>query len=249
MVEPLLKQGLEPLQRLLQLQRADASTEDTLAGRNGTIERTLAQIETLKTQRVNAETNYFAEIAQQLETSAIRRAELTRRLLEAQDVLLRTTVSAPVDGIVTNLRHHTVGAVVLPGEALLQLVPSQESLVVEARIRPIDIDDVGPDQSARVRLLAYNYRNVEPLIARIETVSADLVVDQRSGDGYYLVRLEILPDSTRPASAVAKPGARQSIHLAAGMPVEVMIATRPNSIIRYMLAPITDVFRRSLRES
>jgi HlyD family secretion protein len=73
--------------------------------------------------------------------------------------------------------------VVLPGEALLQLVPSQESLVVEARIRPIDIDDVGPDQSARVRLLAYNYRNVEPLIARIETVSADLVVDQRSGDG------------------------------------------------------------------
>jgi hypothetical protein len=101
-----------------------------------------------------------------------------------------------------------------------------------------------------VRLLAYNQRGSAPISAKVETVSPDLVVDQRSGEKYYLARLEINQEPALPEKlAKGREEFKHAPRLIAGMPVEVMIATESNSIIRYLLAPIADMFRRSLRES
>jgi HlyD family type I secretion membrane fusion protein len=246
MVEGLYKQGLMPLPRLLQLQRDDAAIDETTLGRAGTIARSKAQIGFLKTQMQNIETKYYSRVGADLEDTAAKQIEITRKLQEAEDVLRRTIIFAPIDGIVTQMRHHTIGAVLQPGEPLLYVVPSREFLIVEARIRPVDVDAVTAKQDAQVRLLAYNQRSMTPLRARVETVSADLVRDQRSGEGYYLARLEMLPDGGgNPRSGQVN----GSVQLTAGMPVEVMIATQQKSIIGYVLAPIADVFRRSLRET
>jgi HlyD family secretion protein len=169
-------------------------------------------------------------------------------LQEADDILHRTVIFAPVEGTVTQLRHRTLGAVLQPGEPLLYLVPSEESLVVEARIRPIDIDAVGSEQEAQIRLLAYNQRTFEPLHAKIDTISPDLVTDQRTGERYYMARLAI-HSAANPGNAGDAASGDVSPQLTAGMPVEVMITTEPHSIIRYLIAPIADVFRRSLRET
>ncbi|MGH6875380.1 MAG: HlyD family type I secretion periplasmic adaptor subunit, partial [Aestuariivirgaceae bacterium] len=100
---------------------------------------------------------------------------------------------------------------------------------------------------AKVRLLAYNQRTFEPLRAKIDTISPDLVTDQRSGERYYLARLAI-DSASAPGRTGGAPNQEISPQLTAGMPVEVMIATEPHSIMGYVIAPIADVFRRSLRE-
>jgi HlyD family type I secretion membrane fusion protein len=248
MVDGLYKQGLMPLPRLLQLQRHEAEVEGAYLARKGNIERSKAQIAYFRTQIKNVETKYYARISKELEENALKQVEVTRKFQEAEDILRRTIIFAPVEGTVTQLRHRTLGAVLQPGEPLLYLVPSEESLVVEARIRPIDIDAVGSDQEAQVRLLAYNQRTFEPLRAKIDTISPDLVTDQRSGERYYLARLAI-DSASAPGRAGGPADQGGSPRLTAGMPVEVMIATGPHSIIRYMIAPIADVFRRSLRET
>jgi HlyD family type I secretion membrane fusion protein len=250
MADDLHKKGLMALPRLLQLQRHEAEIDGNFIGRKGNIERAKAQIAFHRTQIKNIETKYYSRIGKELEENTARKVESKRKLQEAEDVLRRTIVFAPVDGAVTQLRHRTIGAVLQPGEPLLYLVPTKESLVVEARIRPTDIDAVASFQSAQVRLLAYDQRGSAPISARVETVSPDLVVDQRSGEKYYLARLEITPQPGLPAKfTVGRESFEHTPRLIAGMPVEVMIATESNSIIRYLVAPIADVFRRSLRES
>jgi HlyD family type I secretion membrane fusion protein len=199
-------------------------------------------------QMGNAETRYHKEIEENLETNKMRQIEVTRRLREAEDVLRRTIIFAPIDGTITQVRHHTSGAVLQPGDRVLHIVPSKEALVVEAHIRPIDIDDVRASQPAQVRLLAGNYRNVDPIDAKVETVSADLFVDPMNGERYYLARLQLSPlNSGRPEHADGSSSGHTQ--LTAGMPVEVMITTRPHSIIQYVLMPLTSAFRRSLKES
>jgi hypothetical protein len=106
----------------------------------------------------------------------------------------------------------------------------------------------GPSQPAQVRLLASNYRNTDPIDAKVETVSADLFMDPRNGERYYLARLQLSPLK---AGHLDRANGSSSEHtqLTAGMPVEVMITTRPHSIIQYVLTPLTSAFRRSLKES
>jgi HlyD family secretion protein len=247
MVQGLYDKGLERLPQLNRLKREAVALTEVIAGRTGSMERAKVQIEMLKIQLRNAETKYHKEIEENLETNTTAQIEVTRRLREAEDVLLRTIIFAPVDGTVTQVRYHTIGAVLQPGDAVLHIVPSKESLVVEAHIRPIDIDDVSASQPAQVRLLASNYRNTDPIDAKIETVSADLFIDPRNGEPYYLARLQLSPLNSQSGGT----GDRQSKEsaLTAGMPVEVMITTRPHSIIQYVLTPLTSAFRRSLRES
>jgi multidrug efflux pump subunit AcrA (membrane-fusion protein) len=120
--------------------------------------------------------------------------------------------------------------------------------VVEARIRPIDIENVSAHQSAQVRSLASNYRSTDPIDATIETVSADLFIDPRNGEHYYLARLLLSQQSGERWEDTSQ-AVRNQPRLTAGMPVEVTITTRPHSIIQYILTPLSSAFRRSFRES
>jgi HlyD family type I secretion membrane fusion protein len=248
MVEGLHKQGLEALPRLYYLQRTEAAITETMLGRQGSMARASVQIQSLRTQMQNLRTRYESDVEASLESNVSHQIEVSRKLREAEDVLLRTIIFAPIDGIVTQVRHQTVGAVLQPGDPVLHLVPNKESLVVEARIRPIDIENVSANQSAQVRSLASNYRSTDPIDATIETVSADLFIDPRNGEHYYLARLLLSQQSGERWEDTSQ-AVRNQPRLTAGMPVEVTITTRPHSIIQYILTPLSSAFRRSFRES
>lgn len=239
-VRALVDRGLARRERLYSLQRQEAS----ILGRRG---RNLAAIarakqsisendlrgETLKTEARENAIRELREVQVQL-------ADTRERLLAAQDVLTRTTISAPVSGVVVNLNIHTNGDVISPGETLMEIVPADEQLVIEARIDPIDIDVVRADLNARVRLTAFSARTTPEIEAVVERVSADRTIDQTTGIAFYQARVRIL------ASEIERLEGKE---LYPGMPVEVMIATGETTLLNYLVQPITDLMRLGFTES
>lgn len=174
-----------------------------------------------------------------------RRAELDGSIAQAsaqlsavREVLSRTTIRAPIDGTVVGLQTHTAGGVIAAGATLMEIVPSDEPLVVEVRIDPNDVDVVLPGMVAHVRVTPYNYRSHVPIKGDVVWVSADRMTDQRTGQAFYLARIKMDPKAAAAAGAPLYPG----------MPVEAMINTGSRTAIEYMLGPIYRSFNRAFRE-
>jgi multidrug efflux pump subunit AcrA (membrane-fusion protein) len=175
-----------------------------------------------------------------------REAELTgsysryrAQLHAAQDVRKRATIRAPMAGTVVGLQVHSKGGVIAKGEPLMYIVPRDEPLIVEAQIHPNDIDIVHPGLSAQIRLTSFNSRSVPPVDGRVLSVSADSMADRRTGQDYYLARIEIDDNAT------AALGGRT---LYPGMPAEVLIVVGERTLLDYFLAPLTRSFNRAFRE-
>lgn len=175
-----------------------------------------------------------------------RRAELKgqrlqdrARLEAAQYVIARARIRAPLAGVVIGLKVHSIGGVISPGAVLMSIVPDNEKLIVEARIDPNDIDIVRQGLEARVRLTPYSARQLAPLKGVVLSVSADAITDERTGQKFYLARIEL---AKLPAELL-KPNS-----LYPGMPVEVMIITGSRTMLDYILSPLIKSFGRAFRE-
>ena len=142
-------------------------------------------------------------------------------------------------GTIVGMKVHTVGGVIGPGEALLDIVPGEDTLIIEARIDPMDIDVVRWGLPARVRFTAFSQRNSTPVDGRVISVSADKLVDDRTGQEYYLARIKLDED---PSEAL------NGAQLYPGMHAEVMIVTGARTALEYILAPFTRSMDRALRE-
>jgi HlyD family type I secretion membrane fusion protein len=147
---------------------------------------------------------------------------------------------APVAGEVVNLRVHTLGGVVGPREPLLDIVPEEKALVIEARVAVEDIDEVQRGTLADVRLSAFSQRSTPLVQGEISYVSADRLVDEATSLPYFTVQVTV------GERALAEAG---NLHLYPGMPAEVFIRTRERSALDYLLEPITNSLRRAARES
>ncbi len=154
-------------------------------------------------------------------------------------MLSRTELAAPEAGYVLGLTAFTVGGVIASGERVLDIVPADSALIIEARIQPSDIDDVYAGMSAEVQLTAYKRRVVPTVDGVLTWVSADRLTDDRSGEAYYVAYVEIDPES------LAEVG---EIRLYPGMPAQVMIATGARTAFDYLLSPLTSSFDRAFRE-
>lgn len=175
-----------------------------------------------------------------------KRVELKGQMLQhgaelhaARDVVRRSKVRAPQDGRVVGLKAHTAGGVIRAGDPILSLVPSEERLVVEARVDPNDIDVVKPGLAARVRLTPYNARSTHAVDGKVVWVSADRMTDDRTGGSYYLARVEVADETA---------GNPDRLALYPGMPAEVMIVTGRHSFLGYLVAPVLRSMNRAFRE-
>lgn len=172
------------------------------------------------------------------------RAELKdigERITAAQSVLTRIDVKAPVRGIVIKLNYHTSGGVIRPGNDILALLPLGDELLIEARVRPQDIDNLNKGQSAMVRLTALNQRTTPMVTGEVVYVSADAIQGERNnGDNAYVTRVKL--DTTSVAEL-------RSFLPTPGMPAEVYIRTGERTFFQYLAKPITDVMTRAFRES
>ncbi|MEM6496609.1 MAG: HlyD family efflux transporter periplasmic adaptor subunit, partial [Pseudomonadota bacterium] len=151
----------------------------------------------------------------------------------------RLEVRSPIAGRVHALQVHTVGGVVAPGQELLKIVPSGASLIVEGAIQPQDIDQVARGQPVSIRLTSFNQRTTPELNGKVINVSADLLTDERKENYHYLVQIALDTGETD------KLGQKS---LVPGMPAEVFIQTEAHTVMDYLLTPLTDQFRRAMRE-
>lgn len=237
--ERLASEGFVERTRLIGLRRVVAEYASRLGQQRGDQAEARQRIEEVRLRIAQARSTYQQQAVSDLKESALKLREISEHLRPSADLAGRQTVRAPVDGTVMGLRIAAVGTAVGPRETLMELVPRQEAQVVEARIRPEDIEHVHVGGDAEVRLSAFEARISPHLPAKVDFVSPDRVVDPQTNAAWYAVHLRI------DAAALA---AHPKLHVQTGMPVEVFVATPPRSLWRYLLEPIDAFRQRALRE-
>jgi HlyD family secretion protein len=239
-VAELVEKQLERKARLYQLQRAHAQASGDIAASQSdllAVERTQDE---LAAERLAEQARFDDRIATERAQVQADLALLAERLLAQRDVLGRTTIVAPVDGTVTASRFHTVGGVVPPGAAVLDLVPSSDRRIIDVAILPADIDSVQVGQTALVRFPAYAQRDLPRIEGQVIYVAADSVLDDRSGRTHFPARVEV------DAEVLARLAPR--ILLSPGMPADVAIHTGERTALRYALDPLIRSMERSFVE-
>ena len=238
-VTGLYEKGLARRPRLLALQRQAAEIEGSRSQNMAAIARVEQNIAEARLHISELRTSTINEVVQELRDVQTEMFELAERIAAAEDILTRTELRAPIEGTVVGLQVHTPGGVIAPGEPLLDIVPADDRLVVEARVDPSDIDVVHPGLPSQVRFTALNQRNLAPVDGTVTAVSADRIVDDRTGESYYLTRVE-LDDGFAEALG--------GVPLYPGMQAEVMIVTGERSALDYLIRPFARSLNRAFRE-
>lgn len=236
----LLETGDAKKSRILQLQRAEAEIESKIAAAKASIASASQKIDSKEIEIANTETAYRDKLSDEYMRINGEIAQLEERKGATQDILKRTAVIAPIDGIVVGLRFKTTGGVIKPGDVILELVPSQGKLIIDTRVQPIDINSVRVGQRAQVHLLPFEQRHMPIIEGDVVSVSADAMADDRTGERYYEAKV-IIPNERLKSVA-------PDVTLSPGMPADVMIVTGERSALRYLLEPIERSFRRSFRQ-
>lgn len=238
--QQLLSQGLLPKPEALRLRRSEAE----LLGRQVEIETQVGtlkqQIRETELQIVSVEKSRLDEVEMEFEKTRAELADVSEKLRVSEDVLRRTTVVAPVNGAVMNLRATTIGGVVQGGETLLEIVPSDEALIINAHVAPDDVHRVHAGQTALVHLSAYSSRTAPRLEGKVLTVSPDRIRGAGASQDYYLARLEV---DRKALDAQPDP-----VTLSPGMGAEVIFVTENRTLLDYLMKPFKDALRTSLRE-
>ena len=175
----------------------------------------------------------------ELKETTARSYDLRERLRPSMDAALRQKVVAPVDGEVVDLKVTAAGAIIAPREALMDIVPINPELIVEARVRPEDILYVRAGGEADVRLTAFKSRSTPVVTGQVVYVSADRLTDSESRVTYYLARVKLTPQALKEAG---------DLQLQAGMPAEVFIRTPERTPMQYLLEPVSGFMQKSFRE-
>ena len=237
-VQHLIRHGLAQMARLYALQRSVVAAEGSIVDLEGRIQQARATasesrraIEQLREQRLSDAAAELIEVrAKIVENEGKRRA--------SEDVSLRRSVVAPEDGIVMSLRVFNSGAVLRPGDPVLDLVPARDRIVAEVNITPTDIDQISNGLLADVRLPAFLGRMQKVIKGRVTFVASDANIDQQSRAAYFRAYINIDDDPNMATSGV---------QVIPGMPVEAHIITGERTFMRYLVQPILDSFHHAFR--
>jgi HlyD family type I secretion membrane fusion protein len=237
--EPLLAQGFISKTRLLGLQRAVVEYE-TKSGAN-LAEKAQAQqrVSELALRALTLRNDYMKQAEIELKESTAKVFDLQERLRPSQDAAVRQNIIAPLSGEVVDLKVTTVGAVIGPRDRLMDIVPVNPVLIVEAYLRPEDINYVHVGTGADVRLTAFKQRITPIVTGQVMYVSADRLMDPATNMGYYLAHVRITPESL---------GHAGNLKLQAGMPAEVYLKTTERTPLLYLFDSVLGYTRRGLRE-
>jgi len=236
--ERLLEQGYVQKTRLLTLQRAVAEYEARHGERRAELSKARQRASELEFRILAMRNTYMQTATDELKESTSKLFDLEDRIRPSRDASERQKIAAPISGEVVGLRVFTAGSVIGPREVLMEIVPQEKRLIVEARIRPEDINHVRPGSEADIRLTAYQSRTTPLVRGSVTYVSGDRLVEQQTGQPYYVVHIDV-PEKALGAA---------NLKLQAGMPAEVFIRTDTRTALDYLLAPVTAYLRRAMRE-
>jgi len=235
----LLGKGLTNRTEYSQLLRSEAD----LVGQAGALEANLAsantQIVEAEAQTERATTQRVEDALTKLDDVRTNLADIEEQMRAAQAVLKRTTITAPAAGIVVSSTYNSQGSVVGPGEKIMEILPTSSGLVVDAKLRPKDIDQVHVGQPAKLRLSALNTRLTPEVQATVSEISADRLIDEATHEPYFRARLKITD---------ALPAGVKTEQLYPGTPVDAFISTGNRTFFGYLVRPMMDSFARAFRE-
>src|SRR5262245_18034403 len=235
----LFKRGYVPRQRMLELERSAAALEGQAAEFSANMMRARQLIGELELQIVQLRTDRANQVETELRDVQVRVLEAVPRLQAARDTLERTQIRAPYSGYIVGLTAYSIGGVVARGEKIMDIVPDQNGLTVEATVNVDDIKDVRPGMRAEVRLTAYKQRTTPIIFGEVRNVSADRMTDTRTGAGYYVVQIKLDEQDLK---------RHGDIKLVPGMAAEVSIPTGARTALDYLVRPLTDSLNRSFRQ-
>lgn len=232
-------QGVVSEVELIRIQRQYGDTRGELEATRLAIPRLEAQRNEARTKLDGAIAKFRADAAHELGKVKAELAGTTAGSVALEDRLARTTVRAPLAGIVKSIKVNTVGGVLQPGMEVMEIVPIEDRLLVEAKVRPADIGFLRPGQSAMVKISAYDFSIYGGLDGQVETISADAVTNEK-GEAYYLVRIRT------PKNSLGTP--EKPLPIIPGMLATVHIRTGEKSVLSYLTKPLVKAKTEALRE-
>lgn len=242
-VNELWDRNLVAITRLMQLRRDRARLSGEQGQYVAEIARAKGKISETELQIIQLDKDFTTDVLKDLRDAQGKIAELTERLVAAQDQLKRVDIVAPQDGVVDQMTVHTVGGVIEKGEVLMQIVPRGDELIVEAKVEPRDIDQVKLGADAVVRIQAGEERVNPDMTGKVILVSADLSHDKAASGlaerSYYMIRVSLPPDELARLNG---------LKLLPGMQAEVFIQTYARTPLQYIIKPLRDQMTRVFRE-
>jgi membrane fusion protein, type I secretion system len=238
-VRDLWAKNLVQLNRLTSLEREEARLEGERGQLVAAAAEAKGKIVETELQILQVDQELSSDVAKELRETDSKIGEYVERKVTAEDQLKRTDIRAPQDGVVFQSTANTVGVVVTAGDPIMLIVPEADTLLVEAKVEPKDIDQVQFGQPVVLRFSAFNMRTTPELNGTVVRTGADTTTDQRTGQSYYLVRI---------AMTVGELSRLGDIKLTPGMPVEAFIQTGQRTMLSYLVKPLHDQLMRSFRE-
>jgi HlyD family secretion protein len=238
-VRQLRSQNLVPMNRLTSLERDAARVQGERSQLASATAQAKGKITETELQIIQVDQTLRSEVGKELSETQAKISEFVERKIATDDQLNRVEIRAPQDGIVQQLSIHTVGGVVAAGDTIMLIVPDTDSLEVEVKIAPQDIDQLYLDQMATLRFTAFNSRTTPEIDGKVSFISADILQDQRTGMSYYVARITLDP------SQVARLG---QVKLIPGMPVTAFVKTSERTMFSYLTKPLREQAVRAFRE-
>ncbi len=238
-VRELAKEGYLPRNRMFELERDASQLKAALSSDQVEASRIRNTISELKLRIVQRKQDYQKDVESQLSEVQKNTASLYERLTALDYTVQRTDVTSPIDGVVQNISVHTVGGVIGPGTPLMEVVPLDESFIVEAQVPVQAIDKVHTGLPVEITFPAFNHAQTPSIPGEVKTLSSDRLTDEMTRMPYYLARVEVSPDG------------RHLLHdnlIRPGMPASVMIRTGERTMLSYLLKPFLDRVHKSFRE-
>jgi len=233
------KKGLSPTVKIYQLQRTVASLEGDIGMQKSEMARTAQHISETRSEMGSVAKKRDDDISRDLREAEVKVADIEPRLTAARDTLTQTVIDAPTEGYVLNLAIVTIGGVVEPGKAIMDIIPGNGEVAVEAEIGPTDIDDIKVGMKAEIQLSGRSSGGQASMQGEVAVVGADRLVEPHTGRPYY------------PAIVHVSEGEQQKIlpdHMVPGMSVEVVLPVTARTLFGYLIEPLKRRFHRAFRE-
>lgn len=238
----LLKEGYTERQTVRDLERKYADS----IGKSGELQSAIAavnlQINEIQLKILQLKQELQREVIKELTDVQAELFELREKLRAVRSTVERCVVKAPESGKVLGLAVHTIGGVIAPGHPILEIVPQNEKLLIEARLSPLDIDRVNIGQSAEVRFDVFKAKKLPRILGSVVALSADIITDPNAPEQkYYLARIEVSPDGLETLASL-------SLELLPGMPAQALIHTGERTFFEYLSDPIAESFSKAFIE-
>ncbi|MCB9983570.1 MAG: HlyD family type I secretion periplasmic adaptor subunit [Rhodospirillales bacterium] len=239
MVRPLVEKGSAPKMELLQLERTIKEKSAELNSYTSSVPRIKASIEEAQARIAELETNMKAQAQAELSAKLIEMNEIKERLTALKQRKGRTELKSPVNGTIQEITVNTIGGVVRPGEDIIKIVPQDDQLIVEAKVRPSDRAFIYPGQKAVIKITAYDFSIYGGLDGELVDISADTIEDQE-GNSFYRVKLRT--DKTE----LVRKG--EVLPITVGMVASVDILTGKKTVMQYLLKPFIKTLDNAMNE-